>query len=194
MNGPVLSVSPSLPWWNNIASYLVPVCHTADTSRFKDKVGDDPDAKKTFLILQDVFETLMDGRKRCKYDKAHEIKGKWPVQSCYLAFQEVYRQEREDRIKERREKYKKWYEESEEKWDSEYKEGDGTGTSDPPLEDDTGAMATVTSTVAQVRDATVLAFAWLWVHIANHTWEAWELGSVSGIFIGIGAALWGAYM
>lgn len=185
MNGPILSASPSFPWRKNIASYLVPVCLIPDAMRFKDKVGNDPDAKKTFLILQDAFETLMDGRQRCQYDKANDIKGgKWPIQTCYDAFREEFRKERYG-------KWNEWYDENVKKWEEEDKEGGGTGPSDPPLTNATEAAANVTSAVAEVGGAFVNGLAWVCTQVSRH---AWEFASFVGTAIGIGAYLWGAYM
>lgn len=81
----------------------------ADSSfELQDKVGDDPEAINTLLIAQEAFETLQDDRRRCEYDKAHRIKGKWPIQTCRNAFRDEYREIE-------REMYEKYLEALEEK-------------------------------------------------------------------------------
>ncbi|KAL2277278.1 hypothetical protein FJTKL_00123 [Diaporthe vaccinii] len=56
-----------------------------------DKVGHSPGATERFIILHDVFETLTDDKRRCEYDRAHRIKGKWPTYTCRYTFRGQYR-------------------------------------------------------------------------------------------------------
>lgn len=92
----------------------------------QDKVGNDPEAMKTLLVTQEAFETLQDPRRRCEYDKAHRIRGMWPVQTCRDAFREEYRQIE-------REMYEKYLEVLEERnarrTSGSSSKGDGTGSS-----------------------------------------------------------------
>lgn len=45
-----------------------------------------------FLAMQEAFDTLSDGRRRCEYDKENGIRGLWLVQTCRDAFREEYKQ------------------------------------------------------------------------------------------------------
>ncbi|KAK7710638.1 hypothetical protein SLS64_005541 [Diaporthe eres] len=56
-----------------------------------DKIGHSAGNTETFIILHDVFETLTDEKRRCEYDKAHRIKGKWPRWSCRGTVRLAYR-------------------------------------------------------------------------------------------------------
>lgn len=51
-----------------------------------------------FHTLDEALTTLLDGRRRCEYDKAHRIKGKWPYQTCRDAFREEYREIRQGKF------------------------------------------------------------------------------------------------
>lgn len=44
------------------------------------------------MAVREIFDTLMDGRRRCEYDKDHHIRGKWAVQTCHDAFRKEYRE------------------------------------------------------------------------------------------------------
>lgn len=67
--------------------------------RSQDKVGDKD--IEVFRTLDEALTTLLDGRRRCEYDKENRIKGKWPYQTCRDAFREEYREIRQ-------EKFDKW--------------------------------------------------------------------------------------
>ncbi|KAH8756700.1 hypothetical protein F5883DRAFT_525992 [Diaporthe sp. PMI_573] len=58
-----------------------------------DKVeGDRGEVLEKYLATHEIFDTLLNGRLRCEYDKEHRIKGKWPFQTCHDAFREEYRE------------------------------------------------------------------------------------------------------
>jgi hypothetical protein len=59
----------------------------------QDKVeGDRGEVLEKYLATHEIFDTLLNGRLRCEYDKEHRIKGKWPFQTCHDAFREEYRE------------------------------------------------------------------------------------------------------
>lgn len=107
---------------------LLAVCSSL-TSRLQDKIQGSPEAYEKFLIVQEAFETLLDGRLRCEYDKQHGIKGKWPVQACRIAFREEYRELQRNR-------YEKWKEILDDRRTS------GTRKSDPKASDPEGGEPT----------------------------------------------------
>lgn len=60
--------------------------------RLQDKRAHDPEVTAKFVAVREIFDTLMDGRRRCEYDKEHRIRGKWAVQTCHDAFRKEYRE------------------------------------------------------------------------------------------------------
>lgn len=191
--------------------------------------------------MHDVFETLTDDKRRCEYDKAHRIKGKWPTYTCRYAFRGEYRPIAQE-IRE------KWMEvlKNEKKGTSGNEEGDKQESPDlesepasPPLKvkppkpkagkpsgrksdshkasrlrsenkrptrpgtqarpevtvitvevepEAKGAVATVTSAVAQVGGGVVELSAWVWTRVVRHTWE---VATLVGTAIGVGAYCYG---
>lgn len=66
----------------------------------QDKVkGDSLEALENYVTMNEAFNTLTNGRLRCEYDKAHNIKGKWATQTCRDAFREEYRQMYREELK-----------------------------------------------------------------------------------------------
>lgn len=70
--------------------------------RLQDKRAHDPEVTAKFVVVRDMFDTFMDGMRRCEYDKKHRIKGKWGVQTCRDAFRKEYRELREEKKEEKR--------------------------------------------------------------------------------------------
>ncbi|KAI3394249.1 hypothetical protein diail_2990 [Diaporthe ilicicola] len=71
-----------------------------------DKVGNSWEATETYATVNEAYETLLNPRRRCEYDKSHGIKGLWRSQACRVAFYQEYKQERQEEEDMRRE----WWE------------------------------------------------------------------------------------
>lgn len=77
--------------------------------------------------MHEVFETLTEGRRRCEYDKANDIKGKWPFQTCHDAFRKDYHH-----------KVREIYEKAMKEFEKRKKGSPGNEESDEPESSDPG--------------------------------------------------------
>lgn len=184
--------------------------------------------------MHDVFETLTDEKRRCEYDKAHRIKGKWPRWSCRGTVRLAYRpitqeirdkwievlknekkgtpgneegdkQESPDlesepaspplKVKPLKPKAKKPHKASRPR--SENKRPTSPGTQARPAvtvvtvevePEAKGAVAAVSSAVAQVGDGVAGLPAWVWGQVCHHTWQ---VASFVGTAIAAGAYYYG---